>query len=179
VDGSHGELRAKLEHLYHRGARGLVLDLRGNGGGLLTEAVLASSLFLHKDDVVVTTDARTQGRRVYRAVGDQIQERPTVVLINRDTASAAEILTAAMSERGGATVVGTRSFGKGVFQQVLSLDNGGALDLTIGQYLTPDGESLAGKGFKPDVRARDDLRTPRDEGLRAALRVLARKLSQQ
>jgi carboxyl-terminal processing protease len=178
IDGAHGELRSKVQRLYHRGARGLVLDLRGNGGGLLSEAVLTSSLFVGKG-VIVTTDARTQGRRVYHAVGDALPPRPMVVLINRDTASAAEILTAALSEHHVATVVGTRSFGKGVFQQVLGLDNGGALDLTIGEYLTPNGTSLAGKGVHPDVRARDDRRTRPDEGLRTALRVLGRKLRAQ
>ncbi len=178
VDGAHGELRSKLQRLEHRGARGIVLDLRGNGGGLLSEAVLASSLFVDRG-VIVTTDARSQGRRVYRAVGDALPPRPTVVLINRDTASAAEILTAAMSDHGVATVVGTRSFGKGVFQQVLGLDNGGALDLTIGQYLTPRGKSLAGTGIHPDVRARDNPRTAPDEGLRAALSVLGRELRSQ
>jgi carboxyl-terminal processing protease len=175
VAGGHGQLRAKLQRLYRRGARGLVLDLRGNGGGLLSEAVLVTSLFVDHG-VIVTTEGRRQGRRVYRAVGDALAPRPTVVLISRDTASAAEILTAALAEHGLATVVGTRSFGKGVFQQVLELDNGGALDLTIGEYLTPDGRSLAGKGVKPDVRAADDPRTRPDEGLRRALAVLGREL---
>ncbi len=77
-----------------------------------------------------------------------------VVLINRDTASAAEILTAALDDDDLATVVGTRSFGKGVFQEVIDLDNGGALDLTVGEYLTSEGRSLAGKGIQPEVAAR-------------------------
>jgi carboxyl-terminal processing protease len=174
--GAHGELRAALERVEGRGARGIVLDLRGNGGGLLKEAVLTSSLFLEEGERVVSTDARSEGGRVYDAVGDPLPSLPTVVLINRDTASAAEILTAALQEHGVATVVGTRSFGKGVFQQVIELSNGGALDLTVGEYFTPDGTSLAGRGIRPDVRAVDRPGTRADEGLRRALRVLGGEL---
>jgi carboxyl-terminal processing protease len=175
--GAHGQLREALERVERRGARGLVLDLRGNGGGLLKEAVLTASLFLDEGERVVSTEARSEGGRVYEAVGDPIPTLPTVVLINRDTASAAEILTAALQEHGVATVVGTRSFGKGVFQQVIELSNGGALDLTVGEYFTPDGTSLAGRGVRPDVRAVDRPDTPVDEGLRGALSALGRDLA--
>ena len=174
--GAHGQLRTTLERLYRRGAEGLVLDLRGNGGGLLNEAVLSASVFLPKGELVVSTDSRTMGHREYEATGDPLPEHPTVVLINRDTASAAEILAAALGDHGLATIVGVRSFGKGTFQEVIELAAGGALDLTVGQYFTPEGVSLAGKGIKPDVRAVDDSETPRDEGLRRALAVLARDL---
>jgi carboxyl-terminal processing protease len=177
-EGAHGELRSEIERLYRQGAEGLVLDLRGNGGGLLNEAVLTSSVFVDKG-VIVSTSGRTQPDKDYHAVGGALDPRPTVVLINRDTASAAEILTAALEEHGLATVVGTRSFGKGVFQEVIDLDSGGALDLTVGEYLTSRGRSLAGKGIRPDVPARDRLKTRDDEGLRRALEVLGRELSQQ
>jgi carboxyl-terminal processing protease len=174
--GAHAELRSKIESLYKKGAGGLVLDLRGNGGGLLVEAVLNASVLLPKDEVVVTTSGRKQSSRVYRAVGDPLPRRPTVVLVDGDTASAAEILTAALADHGLATVVGARSFGKGVFQRVIPLDNGGALDLTVGEYLTPKGASLAGHGIDPKVRAIDDPKTHADEGLRSALALLGRKL---
>ena len=141
------------------GAEGLVLDLRGNGGGLLTEAVLTSSIFV-EDGVIVSTNGRTQGDETFDAVGDALPERPMVVLINDDTASASEILTAAVSEAGLAEVVGERSFGKGTFQEVIPLENGGALDLTIGEYLTRDGTSINGTGIKPD---REGPRPAEDE----------------
>jgi carboxyl-terminal processing protease len=176
-EGAHGELRSEIERLYRRGAEGLVLDLRGNGGGLLNEAVLTSSVFVD-DGVIVSTSGRTQPDKEYPAVGGALSPRPAVVLINRDTASAAEILTAALEEHGLATVVGMRSFGKGVFQEVIDLDNGGALDLTVGEYLTSKGRSLAGKGIRPDVQAKDRLDTRRDEGLQRGLEVLGRELRQ-
>jgi carboxyl-terminal processing protease len=174
-DGAHGDLREEIERLYRGGAEGLVLDLRGNGGGLLNEAVLSASVFV-EDGEIVSTESRTQGDRSYDAVGDALDPRPTVVLVNRDTASAAEILAAALETYDLATVVGTRTFGKGSVQEVIGLESGGALDLTIGEYVTADGTSLAGEGIEPDVRAEDDPRTPRDEGLRRALQVLAREL---
>jgi carboxyl-terminal processing protease len=172
-EGAHAALRQGVEKVERQGAKGIVLDLRGNGGGLLEEAVLSASIFLPKGQVVVSTDSRTQGHAVYKTVGDNLPRRPVVVLIDRNTASAAEILTAALADDAGATVVGTRSYGKGVFQQEVDLSNGGALKLTIGEYFTPDGQNLAGVGVHPDVPARDDPQTKTDEGMRRALQVLA------
>jgi carboxyl-terminal processing protease len=175
-DGAHGQLRRAVEKVERQGAEGIVLDLRGNGGGLLEEAVLTASIFLPKDEVVVTTDSRTQGHAVYRTVGGNLPRLPLVVLIDRNTASAAEILTAALADDAGATVVGTRSYGKGVFQQEVGLSNGGALKLTIGEYFTPNGTNLAGKGIHPDVRAQDNPRTKADEAMQRALGVGAARL---
>lgn len=153
-EGAHGELRDTIQRLDRRGAEGLVLDLRGNGGGLLNEAVLSASVFV-EDGNIVSTRSRTQGDRDYPAVGDAIEPRPMAVLVDRGTASAAEILTAALQQNDLATVVGRRTFGKGTFQQILHLPAGGALDLTEGEYLTADGTSILGKGVKPQVRVRD------------------------
>jgi carboxyl-terminal processing protease len=173
--GAHGELRTELERLYREGAEGLVLDLRGNGGGLLNEAVLSSSIFVEEGDVV-TTRSRSKGEQIYDATGGALDPRPTVVLINRDTASAAEILASAISSYDLGTIVGEPSFGKGTFQEVIPLPDGGALDLTIGEYLTADEVSLAGKGIQPEVRAVDDVKTPRDEALDEALQALEPEL---
>jgi carboxyl-terminal processing protease len=173
--GAHGELRDTIERLYRRGAEGLVLDLRGNGGGLLNEAVLTSSIFV-EDGTVVSTESRSQGERDYEATGEALDPRPTVVLTDRNTASAAEILASALSDYDLATLVGTRTFGKGTFQEVIHLPAGGALDLTVGQYLTADGVSLANNGIRPDVRASDDPATKSDEALREGLSVLGTEL---
>jgi carboxyl-terminal processing protease len=175
-NGAHAELRREVEELYDQGAEALVLDLRGNGGGLLTEAVLTSSVFV-EDGVIVSTEGRTQEKETFEAQGDALDERPTVVLINGDTASAAEILTAALRDAGLAEVVGERSFGKGTFQQVIPLENGGALDLTIGEYLARNGESVNNVGIRPDLPVRDRPATPQDEALRKALDRLAPELS--
>lgn len=172
-EGAHGPLRRAVRKLQAAGAQGLVLDLRGNGGGLLEEAVLTASIFLPRDETVVSTDSRSQGHAVYKTTGDSLPSLPIVVLIDRNTASAAEILTAALADDAGAKTVGTRSYGKGVFQQEIDLSNGGALKLTVGEYFTPDGTNLAGKGIHPDVPARDAPGTARDEALERALGVLS------
>jgi carboxyl-terminal processing protease len=182
TSGAHGEVGAAVHRLLGDGAKGVVLDLRDNGGGLLNEAVLISSLFL-PDGKVVTTRGRSRPEHTYEATGGAISTRiPVTVLVNGNTASASEIVTGALQDRDRATVVGTRTFGKGVFQEVERLSNGGALDITVGEYFLPSGRNLGGGGVKrgagiaPDVAARDDPKTGRDETLRAGLRVLARKL---
>jgi carboxyl-terminal processing protease len=174
--GSHGQLASEIKRLYSKGAQGLVLDLRGNPGGQVNEAVLAASLFLKKGQRVLSTRGRTQGSQVYNAVGDPLPSKPTVVLIDHNTASAAEILASALEEHHVATIVGTRSFGKGTFQKVIGLPGGGALDLTVGKYFTADGSSLLGKGIKPQVKARD-VPGDGDEALKKGLSVLAEDLA--
>jgi len=173
--GAHGELRKEVENLYSQGAQGLVLDLRGNGGGLLTEAVLVSSIFV-PSGTIVSTHGRTQSTKTFEAAGDPLPRHPMVVLINGDTASASEIVTAALEQSGLATVVGTTSFGKGTFQEVMPLTNGGALDLTVGEYLTRNGTSINGTGIPPQVKAKDNPSTKPDEGRQRALQVLDQKL---
>lgn len=173
-EGVHALLANAVRKVQREGAEGIVLDLRHNPGGLLDEAVLSASLFLPEDRVVVSTESRTQGSSVHKTVGGTLSERPIVVLIDRGTASAAEILAAALADDADAPVVGTRSYGKGVFQEEKGLANGGALKLTVGEYFTPDGVNLArSQGIHPDVKASDDPETPADEGKARALGVLA------
>jgi carboxyl-terminal processing protease len=173
-EGAHGLLGNAVRKVEKKGARGIVLDLRHNPGGLLDEAVLSASVFLPEGAVVVSTKSRTQGESVHKTVGDNLPARPLVVLIDRGTASAAEILAAALADDGGATVVGTRSYGKGVFQEEQGLANGGALKLTVGEYFTPAGVNLAkSHGIHPDVRVADDPKTKADEATERALGLLA------
>jgi carboxyl-terminal processing protease len=176
-EASSTELGRAVRKVQKEGAEGIVLDLRGNPGGLLDEAVLSASLFLPAGEVVVSTKSRSQGDSVHKTSGGTLPRQPMVVLVDRNTASAAEILAAALADDGGATVLGTRSYGKGVFQQEESLSNGGALKLTVGEYFTPTGENLARtKGIHPEVRAVDDPNTRADEAKRKALGVLARRV---
>jgi carboxyl-terminal processing protease len=179
---AHVEVAAAIRRLERRKAKGIVLDLRGNGGGLVSEAQRIASMFL-KDGTIVTTRGRAVQTQTLRALGNPIAgDLPTVVLVDRGTASASEIVAGALQDRRRATLVGTRTFGKGVFQEVMPLDNGGALDLTVGQYFLPSGRNLGGAGTKPgsgirpNVAAQDDPATPRDEALDKALDVLAGKL---
>jgi carboxyl-terminal processing protease len=159
-----------------KGAKGIVLDLRHNGGGLLRESVLVASIFV-EDGTIVTTKGRAKPRRVYSAQGHAIPRSvPVAVLVDRGSASASEIVTGALRDTHRATVVGTRTFGKGVFQEIEPLSNGGALDLTVGRYYLPSGKPLPTGGIKADVPASDDPDTRRDEALPVALRRVAAKL---
>jgi carboxyl-terminal processing protease len=174
--GAHGVLRQELDKVIGKGARGIVLDLRGNGGGLLREAVLVASVFI-EDGPIVSTKGRTKPTRRFEAEGDAIRARlPVVVLVDRGSASASEIVTGALRDRGRATVVGERTFGKGVFQEIEPLSNGGALDLTVGSYYLPNGKGITEKGIRPQVAARDRPRTSRDEALPIALEALRAKI---
>ena len=179
--GAHGELREAVDHALHAGARGLVLDLRSNPGGLVEEARLVASSFLPQGAVVVTTRGRTQPTQIITAEGGEIPGSvPVVVLVDRNTASAAEIVTGALQDHRRATVVGTHTFGKGVFQEEQSLSNGGALDITVGEYFTPHGHNLGGGGVRegagiaPEVPVLHGVDGPR--GLAVALQTLAAKV---
>ncbi|MCW3029645.1 MAG: family peptidase, partial [Solirubrobacterales bacterium] len=146
--GAHGEVREAVERELHAGARGLVFDLRGNGGGLVEEAQLIASIFIPKG-VIVTTRGRTQPTQVLVATGGAIPTSiPMVVLVDSNTASSSEIVTAALQDHHRATVVGTHTFGKGVFQEEQPLSNGGELDISVGEYFTPNGRNLGGGGVK-------------------------------
>jgi carboxyl-terminal processing protease len=173
--GAHGFLRNEIDRLRRRGAQAILLDLRGNGGGLLREAVLVSSIFI-EDGLITYTKGRSKPRRNFDAEGDAIPgDIPVVVLVDRGSASASEIVTGALRDRKRATVVGARTFGKGVFQEVEPLSNGGLLDLTVGEYYLPKGENINKKGVRPTVRASDNPETDRDEALPVALETLAEK----
>jgi carboxyl-terminal processing protease len=180
--GAHGEVRDAVEGLLHMGARGIVFDLRSNGGGLVEEAQLIASIFLPPGVVVVSTRGRTQPSQTLTALGDPIPASvPVVVLVDSNTASASEIVTAALQDHHRAEVVGTHTFGKGVFQEEEPLSNGGALDITVGEYFTPSGRNLGGGGVKqgagiePEVHvAAGQVDTP--AGLAVALKTLAAKV---
>jgi len=179
--GAHAEVRAAVDRMLKQGARGIVFDLRHNGGGLVVEARLIASVFL-PDGPIVTTRGRTQPTVTLTAVGDAIPKSiPVAVLVDKDTASAAEIVSGALQDRHRATIVGTHTFGKGVFQQVTPLSNGGALDITVGEYFLPSGRNLGGGGIKqgagitPDVPVAAQPTPGSDPALNAGLGVVAAK----
>ena len=182
AQGSAAELRGQVQKMLKAGAKGLVLDLRDNGGGLLEQAVGVASLFI-KSGTIVTTRGRAQPTTVYTALGNAIAPRiPLVVLVNRGTASSAEIVTGALKDRGRAKVVGTRTYGKGVFQQLFQLANGSALDITVGEYFTPNNQNLGGggvkegRGIKPDIYVYDNPNAPGTHALKVAEQTVAAEI---
>jgi carboxyl-terminal processing protease len=133
-----------------RATTGVVLDLRDNPGGLLDEAVAVASVFLDGGPVV-SYERRGKPAQTLEAFAGGDLSTPLVVLVNPSTASAAEVVAAALQDRNRAVVVGTRTYGKGSVQEPSTLSDGSALELTVGRYLTPAGRSLDGVGVEPDV----------------------------
>jgi carboxyl-terminal processing protease len=179
-EGSHGELYDAVQGLLKQGARGLVFDLRADGGGLVSEARLVASIFI-PSGTIVTTRGRTQPTSVLTAAGGAIPTHvPVVVLVDHDTASASEIVTAALQDHHRATVVGTHTYGKGVFQELEPLSSGGAVKITVGEYYTPNGRNLGGSGVKEGAGVTPEVPVPHgvdtERGLQAALRALAAKV---
>lgn len=175
--GASDQLRKQVEQELRAGARGIVLDLRGNPGGEIDEAQAVAGIFLPKGKLVVSTRGRAVPEHRYLANGDPIPASvPVVVLVDGGSASASEIVTGALNDWARATIVGTRTFGKGVFQTTEPLDNNGLLKLTIGSYYLPKGENIQGHGIVATVKAQDNPKTPPDEARDAALRTLAAKI---
>lgn len=153
---SGDDIREALKTLEKQGAKGFVLDLRDNPGGLLSASVDVVSLFV-KDGVVVTVDGRVpEMNETYRASGDLETKAPLVLLVNENSASASEIVAGALQDYDRATVVGVTSFGKGSVQQLEELSFGGAVKLTIAHYLTPKGRVIDKKGVVPEVVVKMD-----------------------
>ncbi len=179
-EGSHGELYDAVQGLLKQGARGLVFDLRADGGGLVSEARLVASIFV-PSGVIVTTRGRSQPTVVLTAAGGAIPTRvPVVVLVDHDTASASEIVTAALQDHHRATVVGTHTYGKGVFQELEPLSGGGAIKITVGEYYTPNGRNLGGGGVHEGAGITPEVQVPHgidtEQGLQAALHTLLAKV---
>ncbi|MBK5926658.1 S41 family peptidase, partial [Rhodobaculum claviforme] len=131
---------------------GVVLDLRNNPGGLLTQAIRVSDAFLDQGEIVSTRGRNPEdGERFNATAGDLIEGRPMVVLINGGSASASEIVAGALQDHRRAVVVGTRSFGKGSVQTVIPLRGEGAMRLTTSRYYTPSGRSIQALGVSPDI----------------------------
>ena len=145
---------------------GVVLDLRNNPGGLLTQAIRVSDAFLEKGEIVSTRGRNPEDGDRYNATpGDLIEGKPIVVLINGGSASASEIVAGALKDHRRAIIVGTNSFGKGSVQTIMPLRGDGAMRLTTARYYTPSGRSIQNLGVSPDIIVKQPRRTdtPEDE----------------
>jgi carboxyl-terminal processing protease len=179
TQGSAAQLRIQVNRMLADGAKGLILDLRDNPGGLLTQAIGVASIFV-PTGTIVSTRGRDQPPTVYTATGHAIPTSiPLVVLVDKGTASSAEIVTAALQDHARAKVIGTHTYGKGVFQQIQPLPGGGALDITVGEYFTPNGRNLGGGGVKqgagvtPNIYVYDNPKAPGSKVVKVAEQVVA------
>jgi carboxyl-terminal processing protease len=167
------QLRSEVEAAIAGKADAIILDLRGNGGGLLDEAIKVASIFI-KNGVIVSTKGLHFAEKTESAAGNAVGEIPLYVLTDKFSASASEIVAGALQDYGRATLVGEATFGKGLVQQILPLSNGGAVKVTIEVYLTPKGRDINKTGIAPDVVAPDDPATKNvDETVEKALDLIA------
>jgi carboxyl-terminal processing protease len=139
--------------------KGYVVDMRNNPGGLLDQAISVSDAFLERGEIVSTRGRNAEETQRFNArAGDLTKGKPIIVLINGGSASASEIVAGALQDHKRATVIGTRSFGKGSVQTIIPLGSGnGALRLTTARYFTPSGTSIQAKGIKPDIEVLQDV----------------------
>lgn len=167
-----------LNELDNKGQKGLIIDLRNNGGGALTAAIRMLDDILPAGDLI-TEKNRGKESKVYKSTDDKKFEKPIAVLINGGSASASEVFSGTLQDRGAATLVGEKSYGKGIIQTIFSLENscGGGIKLTTGEYLLPSGRSIHEEGLTPDVAceyngATDDFGGNSDNQLKKAIEVL-------
>lgn len=163
------EVKSALEELEKANVKGVVIDLRNNPGGLFDQGIQVADLLLPECTITYTTDR--QGTRTDYDSDSQHASLPYVLLVNENTASAAEILTAAVQDNGG-TVVGTQTYGKGVVQRSITFQDGTGINITWLEYFSPTGTKIHGVGIAPDVTASDDAATEEDEALQAAVKQL-------
>ncbi|KGK87314.1 MULTISPECIES: S41 family peptidase [unclassified Clostridium] len=146
--------KKELDTLNSKGAKAFILDLRGNPGGLLDECVDMVSNFVPKDKVIVSTIDKYKREKKYNSIGGKYVGVPLVLLTDEGSASASEIFSGAIRDYKAGTLVGEKTFGKGVVQTVLETGEGTALKVTVSKYYTPNGENIHGTGIKPDIEVK-------------------------
>lgn len=157
-DGMKAAMEKLAKEIGEDKLKGFVLDLRNNPGGLLDQAISVSDAFLERGEIVSTRGRDSNATQRYNArSGDLAREKPVIILVNGGSASASEIVAGALQDHRRATIVGTRSFGKGSVQTIIPLGSNGALRLTTARYFTPSGRSIQAKGIDPDIVVEQEL----------------------
>jgi carboxyl-terminal processing protease len=172
------ELSDVVDAAKAKGARGLIIDVRGNPGGLLNETAQTADMFLDKGIIVIQVDRSGTERTITARAGNEITTIPIVVVQDEFSASGSELLAAALQENGRATIVGSRSFGKGTVNHARELSNGGAVYVSIARWLTPGRQQIEGQGVRPDIEVTltaDDIEAQRDVAIQRAVDVLRSK----
>ena len=175
------ELSAALTRLHQEGARAIVMDLRNNGGGYLNAAVDVSSEFIPTGPIV-SIESRGESITTYDAEGTAIAPMPLAVLVNKYTASASEITSGAIQDDGAGTIIGTKTYGKGVVQNIYPLEDGSAIKITTARYLTPLNHDINHRGITPDIAVTENKSArfgepEHDAQLRRALTYLNDRLA--
>ncbi len=158
--------------------KGYIIDLRSNPGGLLSNAIVLSDIFLDGNTIVSTVD-RDGYKNTTKATRRSVTNKPIVILINKGSASASEIFSGALKDNNRAIIIGEKSFGKGLVQEINKLQGGSGVNITIQKYLTPNGTDINKKGIEPDIEVKlteDDVKNKRDAQLLKANDVILRMI---
>lgn len=182
-DGCSKEFKSKLEELKAKNINSLIIDIRSNGGGLVDEALDIADYIVEKDKTLLITVDKNQNEEVTKAKIDPIIDVPVVLLMNETSASASEILAGALKDNGKVTIVGEKSYGKGVIQELLTLKDGSGLKITTNEYYTPNRNKINKVGITPDIEVvlSDELKEKlileekEDTQLQKAIEILKKK----
>ena len=182
--GNTGDMfEEALNDLDSQGMKGLIVDLRSNPGGLLNVVVSMCDDILASGKIVYEEDKNGKVISSYEATDDKFLDKPMVVIVNGESASASEVFTGAMKDHGVATIVGENTFGKGIVQSVIPLQDGSAVKLTTAKYFTPNGNDIHKKGVAPDIEVKlpedytaDDFQGEKDTQYQKGLEVLRGKV---
>lgn len=175
-----GQYEEAITELNKQGMKGLIVDLRNNPGGSLQSVCKMADMMLPEGLVVYTEDKNGE-KREYKSTAEEVFEKPLVVLVNENSASASEIYAGAIQDHGIGTIVGTQTYGKGVVQSVFDLKDGTCLKLTVSEYFTPNGRSIHGEGVKPDVNIKyvaDKENPEKDNQLDKAIEVIKAQMQE-
>lgn len=170
------QFEAAVEDLKSQGVKGIVVDIRNNPGGLLT-SVVSMLKYILPEGLIVYTEDKAGNRREYSGNDNQELDMPLAVLVNGNSASAAEIFAGAIQDYEKGTIIGTQTYGKGIVQTVKPLTDGSAIKLTTAKYFTPKGQDIHGKGVTPDETVEYDAASGEDAQLKAALDNIRAKIN--
>lgn len=170
-DGSSEEFETKLDELLEKNIKSLIIDVRDNGGGIVTEAIDISELFISKGKTIMIERDKSSNEEITKVKTEAKvnSDLNIVILTNENSASASEIFVGALKDNGVAKVIGTRTFGKGVMQEIVPVKSGGALKVTIEEFKTPNGDTINKKGIEPNIIVEDNEKTEDDEQLQKAI----------
>lgn len=179
-ENTANEFKIKLEKLQKQGAKSLIIDLRNNGGGIVNEATDIADYLLEEGKTIISTVNNKDKKETTYSKNKPIFSMPIVVLVNEESASASEILASALKDNGRAKLIGTKTYGKGIIQTLLSLADGSGLKITTQEYYTPNGDKINHIGISPDeeVKLPDTVRSiyvieeDEDTQLKKAIEIL-------
>ena len=170
-DGCSEEFETKLDELLEKNIKSLIIDVRDNGGGIVTEAIDISELFISKGKTIMIERDKSSNEEITKAKTEaKVNSNLNIVILtNENSASASEIFVGALKDNEVAKVIGTKTFGKGVMQEIVPVKSGGALKVTIEEFKTPNGDTINKKGIEPNITVEDNEKTETDEQLQKAI----------